>query len=70
LTDQIAQYHRQYLETWPFDMDEDGAFRAWKKEVYDPAVDAIAEHDMLAEFPDRTEADLFMWSWRNDNELG
>ncbi|MFN2240859.1 MAG: DUF4032 domain-containing protein [Anaerolineae bacterium] len=33
----------------------------WYDEVYYPTVQAIAEEDVLAAFPERTEADLYMW---------
>lgn len=69
LGEQVEQYRRQYEATWPFDMDYAEAFRAWKKEVYNPAVAAIAENDLLAQFPERTEADLFIWTWRNGEGL-
>ena len=69
LAEQIEQFRQKYEATWPFDMNYEEAFRAWKKEVYDPAVAAIGENDMLAQFPNRTPADLFMWSWRNEAGL-
>jgi len=33
----------------------------WYDEVYYPTVQVIAEEDILAAFPDRTEADLYLW---------
>ena len=45
------------------------AFVAWHDEVYTSAVDAIREEGLIDLFPERTEADLFMWSWQNSQAL-
>jgi hypothetical protein len=37
------------------------AVTAWYDEVYTPVVELIREHDILASFPQRTEADLYLW---------
>jgi len=34
-----------------------------------PAVAAMREEKMLDLFPNRTEADLFIWSWQNRQAL-
>ena len=47
----------------------DQAFSAWHKEVYSTAVDAIRQEGLLDLFPERTEADLFIWSWQNSQAL-
>jgi hypothetical protein len=41
----------------------------WYDMVYTPAVQIIDQHGLLDEFPDRTEADLFIWVWRHHREL-
>lgn len=51
------------------------AFTAWYEEVYLPSIDAIREMGVLSAFPERTEADLFIWTWKKgisleDLELG
>ena len=45
------------------------AFAVWHNEVYSAAVDAIREEGLIDIFPERTEADLFMWSWQNSEAL-
>jgi len=45
------------------------AYSAWHQEVYGTAVKAIRQDNLLDLFPDRTEADLFIWAWRNGREL-
>jgi hypothetical protein len=45
------------------------AFAAWHKEVYSTAVDAIRQEGLINLFPERTEADLFIWSWQNSQVL-
>jgi uncharacterized protein (TIGR00730 family) len=54
--------HRHYLGLreqreipWP------KAVVRWYDEVYYPTVQVIAEEDVLASFPGRTEADLYLW---------
>jgi hypothetical protein len=41
----------------------------WYEEVYGPAVEIIQKNDLLARFPNRTEADLFIWAWKNNKVL-
>lgn len=45
------------------------AFPIWYKEAFLPSVKAIRRNDLLAQFPDRTEADLFIWSWKNSGPI-
>lgn len=37
------------------------AVLSWYDNLYYPIVEIIQEHDILAEFPGRTEADLYLW---------
>jgi nucleotide-binding universal stress UspA family protein len=37
----------------------------WYDEVYLPVVEALRQRDLLAEFPGRTEADLYLWISRH-----
>lgn len=69
LADQIETYRQGYENIWKRPMTYEEAFSAWYAEVYAPAVEAIHKHDMLAQFPDRTEADLFIWTWQNNQSL-
>ena len=45
------------------------AVTAWYDMVYEPSVQIIKEQGILEKFPDRTEADLFIWVWRHHKEL-
>ena len=40
---------------------EEEAVGHWYDTVYLPIVEAIRKHDMLADFPHRSEADLYLW---------
>jgi len=46
------------------------AVASWYDEVYDPTVRVIAEEDVLAAFPGRTEADLYLWIIEKRHYLG
>lgn len=37
------------------------AVMSWYDNIYQPVVAAIHQHNLLEEFPDRTEADLYLW---------
>ncbi|MEM7530918.1 MAG: hypothetical protein AAF639_01975 [Chloroflexota bacterium] len=61
------EVHR-YLRN--MDLDHEGAAHrlswaegvgSWYDTIYMPIVDAIREHDLLRHFPNRTEADLYLW---------
>jgi hypothetical protein len=45
------------------------AVTAWYDMVYTPAIMIMKERGLLDRFPDRTEADLFIWIWRYSREL-
>jgi hypothetical protein len=42
-------------------LDWSDAVMSWYDNVYLPVVESIREHDLLANFPERTEADLYLW---------
>lgn len=46
------------------------AVARWYDEVYYPTVQVIGEEDVLAAFPDRTEADLYLWIIEKRHYLG
>lgn len=54
--------HRYYmgLEQQQF-IPEDEAVTDWYDAVYQPLVQVIREQEILKDFPDRTEADLYLW---------
>ena len=43
------------------DVDEAEAVTHWYDSVYLPIVEVICEHNILADFPERTESDLYLW---------
>ncbi|MCU0510652.1 MAG: hypothetical protein MUC34_20240 [Anaerolineae bacterium] len=54
--------HRYYLGLqWGREPDLAEAAASWYDNVYLPVVQAIKEGDVLEEFPQRTEADLYIW---------
>jgi uncharacterized ParB-like nuclease family protein len=54
--------HRWYLGIEnQREMAWDEAVQSWYDTVYMPIVNYIRDHDILADFPDRTETDLYLW---------
>jgi hypothetical protein len=47
---------------------EDAAAQ-WYREIYSPTIKEIRESGVIDRFPGRTEADMFIWMWRNEPEL-
>lgn len=45
------------------------AFASWHSEVYESALEAVRQEGLVDMFPERTEADLFIWSWQNSQAL-
>ena len=43
------------------DVDENEAVTHWYDSVYLPVVEVICEQNILADFPERTESDLYLW---------
>ena len=66
---QVEEYRRQKeaIEGSPYAFEQ--AFPEWRAEVFAPAVEAIRQNDLAAQFPERTEADLFIWSWQNNQAI-
>lgn len=54
--------HRYYLgQQWGREPTLAEAAASWYDAVYQPVVEAIRETNILKEFPQRTEADLYLW---------
>ncbi|NDJ86508.1 MAG: ParB N-terminal domain-containing protein [Chloroflexi bacterium] len=70
---QIAEHievHRYFLGLdLKRDISWDEAVASWYDNVYMPMVEVIREHDLLHEFPKRTEADLYVWLIRHQAAL-
>jgi len=69
IAQQVEQYRYGAHETAGEPVSYGQAFANWYEEAYVPAVDAIRQNELLSQFPDRTEADLFIWSWQNGNTI-
>ena len=69
ITEQVETYRQQkeFLLAAPYSFEQ--AFPDWYEEVYAPAVEAIRDNDLADQFPDRTEADLFIWSFQNNQAI-
>jgi len=51
------------------EVKDDEAVALWCEMQYTPIVQIIQQRDILQEFPGRTEADLYLWLRRNQEEL-
>ncbi len=66
---QITYYQQvmSEIDGEPFSYDD--AVMAWYDLIYAPAVQIIQKKGLLDNFPNRTEADLFIWVWQNHQDL-
>lgn len=69
LLDMIETYRRGREEVEGEAVSMEQAVPAWYEEVYCPAIDIIKENNLLARFSNRTDADLFIWAWKNNKAL-
>ncbi len=69
LADQLEAYRQGLAELRGEPVERKQALASWHHEVFGPAVRSIRKHDLLRLFPDRTEADLFLWAWKNGRLL-
>lgn len=54
--------HRYFMGLdWKRDIAEEEAIRHWYETVYMPIINVIRATDILKEFPDKTEGDLYLW---------
>src|SRR5260370_20302791 len=54
--------HRSFMGLQQYrEVDIAEASASWYDNVYKPIADLIREYDILAHFPGRTEADLYLW---------
>jgi len=54
--------HRYFMgKDFQRDVSEEEVVAHWYDTVFRPIVDAIQAHDVLRDFPNRTEADLYLW---------
>lgn len=69
LSYQIAMYQEVIEEIDGEPCSWEDAVTAWYDMIYEPSVQIIKEQGILEKFPERTEADLFIWVWRHHEEL-
>jgi len=56
------QVHKYLVETsQELELTDETAVTHWYDRVYMPVVETIRKHKLLADFPGRTEADLYLW---------
>lgn len=69
LVDMIETYRQglEGIDEHPVSTEQ--AVSAWYEEVYSPAIKIIQKNNLLARFSNRTEADLFIWAWKNNKVL-
>jgi hypothetical protein len=64
------EVHRYYLgQEQSREISESEAVVSWYDNVYQAVIDAIRQSGILKQFPDRTEADLYIWISRWQVEL-
>lgn len=66
---QIELYREVLEEIDDEPVSYEDAVTAWYDMIYTPAIQIIREQGILDRFPERTEADLFIWTWRYNEEL-
>ena len=69
LMDMIEIYRQGLEEVDEKPVSIEQAVSAWYEEVYSPAILIIQKNNLLARFSNRTEADLFIWAWKNNMVL-
>ena len=69
LVDMIETYRQGQEEVDEKPVSFEGAVCDWYEEVYGPAIEIIQRNNLLARFSNRTEADLFIWAWKNNKVL-
>lgn len=69
LVDMIETYRQGLKETNENPVTFEDAVSAWCEEVYCPCLEIIQKNNLLARFSSRTEADLFIWAWKNNKIL-
>jgi len=70
---QIIEHQIEQLQKRQGDHGKEIAFpeaaQQWYREYYLPVCDIIRTHDMLRDFPDRTETDLYVWISQHQEKL-
>ncbi len=61
MLEHIAVHHYFMGLDWKRDISEEEAINHWYDHVYMPIVRVIRETNIIKEFPDKTEGDLYLW---------
>jgi hypothetical protein len=61
MLEHIAVHHYFMGLDWKRDISEEEAVTHWYDNVYMPIVRVIRDTEILKEFPDKTESDLYLW---------
>ena len=69
LLEQIAHFQRAISQIDQRDVPYEEAVALWYEMAYEPVVEIIRESGILRAFPGRTEADLYIWVLRHQQEL-
>ena len=69
LLGQIERYQGYMEEAAGAPVSLPEAASAWCETVYEPTLEIIARQGILRDFPDRTEADLFVWLLEHQQDL-
>ncbi len=70
LEEQIKQHEQHLRQKQAGDVSREQAAVSWCDHVYLPVVKAIRHQGILRDFPGRTEADLYVWVSRHQEEVG
>ena len=65
----ISGFQKNLEETRGEEISYQDALLLWFDVVYRPAVHDIKKSGVMERFPDRTEADLFIWMWKHQQTL-
>ena len=69
LLERIERYQGFLTEAAGQPVSLPDAAEAWYDSVYQPTLEIINRQGILRDFPDRTEADLFVWLFEHQDEL-
>ncbi len=69
LTQQIEYFQKILSENRPGNISFIQAAKDWYRYIYLPAAQLIQEHQLLRDFPNRTETDLYIWISQHQEEL-
>ncbi|MCB0031876.1 MAG: universal stress protein, partial [Anaerolineales bacterium] len=69
LLERIERYQGFLSEAFDRPVSLPDAAEAWYDSVYQPTLEIIHRQGILRDFPDRTEADLFVWLFEHQDDL-